>query len=61
MDDYFSKSYEVLKYRNEKLAEKNKQLFEKNRQLKKEIDQLRSAVIIETTRYNNQILKFLNN
>jgi len=61
MDDYFSKSYEVLKFRNEKLAEKNTELYKKNRQLTKEMAQLRSAMIIETTRYNNQILKFLNN
>ena len=61
MDDYFTKSYEVLKYRNEMLAKKNTELYQKNRELKKEMAQLRSALMIETTRYNNQILKFLNN
>ena len=60
-NDYFNKSYEVLKFRNERLAEKNTELYQKNRQLKKELAQLRSALMIETTRYNNQILKFLNN
>ena len=61
MNDYFNKSYEVLKYRNERLAEKNKELYQQNRELKKEIEQFKSAVIIETTKFNNQILKFLNN
>ena len=61
MDDYFTKSYEVLKFRNNRLAEKNTELYEKNRILRKELQQLKSAIILETTRYNKEILSFLNN
>ena len=61
MDDYFTKSYEVLKFRNNRLAEKNTELYEKNRILRKELQQLKSAIILETPRYNKEILSFLNN